>query len=153
RPRGLLSSIEETASGATMRSVLLLLLLLLLFLVEACGGASRTVEFADDAGPAPSEDAASLTGLDGSVGARCGTQGGVHGPCPEALVCMTGVCELPSASDASGAADAVGHPGPNVDAMPAGEADTGTASGAHPAGPILSLSQDHACLVRGGKVE
>jgi alpha-tubulin suppressor-like RCC1 family protein len=138
---------------------------LVLLVVEACGGASSTAGSGGHAGPAMGDDAASLPGFQRAVGSACGALdepccaiaaqsqpiGGreladLEGvTCTEGLACVLSVCELPSAADAGGAADA--------DAKPAGEVDTGAAPGVHPAGLTLAVGGDHSCVVRGGKVE
>jgi alpha-tubulin suppressor-like RCC1 family protein len=132
---------------------------LVLLVVEACGGAPTTAESGDDAGVAMGDDAGTFQGalfsMCGALGKPCCaiatrsqpvaperlTAGGVT--CAEGLACVMGVCERPSAADASSAADAVADV----------SADTGAAPGVHPVGPTLAVGGDHVCVLRGGKVE
>lgn len=65
--------------------------------------------------------------------------------CNEGIACVMSVCERPAATDL----DAAG----GADAKPAGEADTGAASAVHPVVTTLTVGGDHACVLRGGKME
>ena len=148
-----------------MKSVFLPTLALLV--VGACGGSSGTAGLGDDGGAALGEEAAGSPG--GAGDAACGALGepccavatqarpvvarervsakvsAGGGNCTEGLACVMSVCERPSAADAGRAADA--------DAKASGEADTGPAPIAHPAGLALSVGGDHSCVLRAGKVE
>jgi alpha-tubulin suppressor-like RCC1 family protein len=126
---------------------------LVLLVVAACGGASRSVGFGDDAGPAAGDDAASLTGLHGGVGSPCAAHGEVNVTCTEGLVCVMGVCELPSSSDAGGSSDTVGDGSAHAAAKPASEAGTDAAPGVHPAASTVAVSGGHSCALHAGKVE
>jgi len=137
---------------------------LLLFAIDACGDLSSPAGAGDDAGLAMGEDAAGF----GAVGSACGAMGepcctvGTQArptfsreprallsaedvTCTEGLACVMSVCAPPSAADAGGAAAA--------DAKPADEADTGAATGVHPAAPTLAVGGDHSCVLRGGALE
>jgi alpha-tubulin suppressor-like RCC1 family protein len=126
-----------------LKSVVLRTLVLLV--VAACGGASRTAGSGGDAGPATGDDAGGSTGFHGAVGSGCGALGepccALEGvvTCTEGLACVMSACELPSAADAG--------------AKPAGKADSGAPPGVHPVVSTLAVGGDHACVLRGGKVE